>query len=232
MMRLRKGTCIVFAAIAAVSLLLLPGAVWSQTGAGPVGFWTVATGGVTQDYAFTKDGRFESKLYGLAVYQIQRGTYTVQGDQLTVSAPQTTPETFRWKVVNEYGRPTLKLTDSFGSTTTHYFERFDQRYAAGPLIPYDKATLPASWIVNHGGMHWEYAFTADGRFQSKRIGKALNEVVRGTYVVKGNILILTAPQRPLEGFVWRMELENGARTLILVDVYGAFEVYYEARASG
>jgi len=226
-----KRTCIVFAAIAAVSLLL-PGTGWSQTAAGPVGFWTVVTGGVTQDYAFSKDGRFESKLYGQSVYLVHRGTYSVQGDRLTISEPGTKPETFRWKIVNEYGRPALKLTDAYGSTTSHNFERYDQRYAAGPLIPYDKAKLPATWIVNHGGMHWEYAFTADGRFQSKRVGKTINETVRGTYIVKGNILILVVPQKPMEGFVWRMELENGARTLILLDVYGAFEVYYEARAGG
>jgi len=86
------------------------------------------------------------------------------------------------------------------------------------------------WIVNHSRMHWEYAFTADGRFQSKRMGEAVNETVRGTYMVKQNILILSVPDKPLQGFGWRMELENGARSLILLDTYGAFEVYYESKA--
>jgi len=230
-MRQRKGTCLALASLAAIGLLL-PQTSRAQAAASPVGFWTVVTGGVTQDYSFTKDGRFESKLYGQSVYLVHRGAYSVQGDRLTLRLPGTAPETFRWRIVNEYGRPALKLTDSFGSTTSHNFERYDQRYAAGPLIPYEQASLVATWTVNHGGMHWEYAFTSDGRFQSKRIGKTINEIVRGTYVVKGNALVLVVPQKPLEGFVWRMERENGARTLILMDVYGAFEVYYEARAGG
>jgi len=218
-----------FAAMAAANLFLC-GAGRAQTAAGPVGCWTVVSGGVTHDYAFTQDGKFESKIYGTRVYQISYGTYSVQGDRLTLSSPQTSPETFRWKIVMDTGRPTLKLTDSFGATSPYYAERFDHRYVTATLIPYDRATLPAFWVVNHGNMRWEYAFTADGRFQSKRIGDAVNETVRGNYAVKGNILLLTSPQKPPQAFLWRMELENGGRTLILADVYGAFEVYYEAKA--
>jgi hypothetical protein len=228
-MRKWKTNRVVFAMIAAAGLLL-PVTTLSQVNTGLVGSWTQVSGSVTHDYAFTSDGRYESKVYGSIVYQINRGTYTVQGDQLTMSAPQAAPEIVHWKIVKEYGRPTLKMTDSFGATVSFYWERFDQRYAAGTFIPYEKASLPGYWIVNHGHLHWEYAFTPDGKFQSKRVGDAINETVRGTYTVKGNILILASPDKPLQGFVWRMELENGARTLILVDTYGAFEVYYESKA--
>ena len=220
----------VVSAIAVVAGLVLPVSAWSQATAGIVGFWTQVSGTVTHDYAFAKDGKFESKLYGSIVYQIHYGTYSVQGDQLTLNAPQTSPETFRWKIVNEYGRPTLKLTDSFGATNPFYWERFDQRYAGGTLIPYDKASLVGNWTVNHGRLHWEYAFTQDGRFRSKRVGDAVNETVQGTYTVKGSILILDSPEKKLQGFGWRMELENGGKTLILLDTYGAFEVYYFAKA--
>lgn len=48
--------------------------------------------------------------------------------------------------------------------------------------------------------------------------------------MKGPLLILTAPGKPPQALGWRMELENGARTLILLDTYGAFEVYYESKA--
>ena len=51
-----------------------------------------------------------------------------------------------------------------------------------------------------------------------------------TSIVKGPLLILTAPGKPPQALGWRMELENGARTLILLDTYGAFEVYYESKA--
>ena len=100
------------------------------------------------------------------------------------------------------------------------------------LKTYDRAKLASFWIVNHGGLHWEDAFTADGRFQSKRIGGGMNETVRGTYEIKGNILVLISPGKPLQGFIWRIELENGAHTLVLADGYGAFEIYYEDKAGG
>ena len=219
------GTCAMIGAC-----LLLPLIACSQSGPGIVGFWTQVSGTVTHDYSFSKDGRFESKLYGSIIYQISYGTYTVNGDQLTLNAPETSPETYHWKIVTEYSRPTLKLTDSFGAVVPFYWENFDHRYVASTLIPYDKASLPGYWIVSHGRMHWEYAFTPDGKFQSKRIGDAVNETVRGTYVVKGPLLILTVPGKPLQALGWRMELENGGETLILLDTYGAFEVYYEAKA--
>ena len=214
----------------AMAALAHPAVVWGQSAAALVGFWTVNVGaGVTQDYAFTKDGKFESKIYGSAIYQVSYGTYTVQGDRLTLSAPKTTPETFRWKVVPEFGRASLKLTDTFGATTTRYTDRWDQRYGAGPLVPYAKAKLASFWIVNHGGMHAEWAFTEDGKFQFKRINRSNVVTVRGTYIVKDNILILTAPDRPMQGFGWRIEVENGNHTLILVDTYGAFEIFYESK---
>lgn len=179
-MKLRKYMSIKCAIIGAC--LLLPLIACSQTSPGIVGFWTQVSGTLTHDYAFSKDGRFESKLYGSIVYQIHYGTYTVNGDQLTLSAPETSPETYRWKIVIEYSRPTLKLTDSFGAVVPFYKESFDHRYVTSTLIPYDRASLPGFWIVSHGRMHWEYAFTPDGKFQSKRVGDAVNETVRGTYI--------------------------------------------------
>ena len=216
------------ALILAAGLLLSPVA-RSQAGAGIVGFWSQVSGTVTHEYAFTRDGRYESKLYGSIIYQVSYGTYVVSGDRLTLTAPHTSPETYRWSIVGG-SRPTLKLTDEFGAVSPFYWEAFDQRYAGGVLIPYSQASLVGFWVVSHGRAHWEYAFTADGKFQSKRIGDSINETLRGTYVVKDNALILSVPGKPLQGFAWRIERENGARTLVLMDLYGAIEVYYEAKA--
>lgn len=228
-MRRRSVNGVVLAVIVVASLLLSVNAA-AQPSTGIVGSWTVVSGSVTHDYAFTKDGRYESKMYGSLVYQVGFGTYIVQGDRLTLNAPKAAPETYRWKIVNEHGRPTLHLTDAYGATTPFYWERFDQRYAAGPLIPYDKTSVTGFWSVAHGHLHWEYAFTPDGKFQSKRVGDAVNETVRGAYTAKGPVLILSVPGKPLQALGWRMERENGGRTLILVDAYGAFEVYYESKA--
>lgn len=219
----------VVCAIAAIAGVFQPAVARSQAGTSLVGFWTQVSGNVTHDYAFTQDGRFESKLYGSLVYQVGYGTYTVQGDQLTMNAPQTAPTKYRWRIVTSPQRA-LMLIDSFGASIPFYWDKWDQRYAAGPLVPYAKASLVGNWVVNHGRMHWEYAFTSDGRFRSKRIGDAINETVEGSYLVKENVLILTSANKPLQGFAWRIEAENGGRTLILLDTYGAFEVYYLATA--
>lgn len=71
------------ALILAAGLLLSPVA-RSQTGASIVGFWTRVSGTVTHEHAFTRDSRYESKLYGSIVYQVSCGTYVVSGDQLTL----------------------------------------------------------------------------------------------------------------------------------------------------
>jgi len=209
--------------------LLLSPIARSQASAGVVGFWTQVSGTVTHEYAFTRDGRYESKLYGSMVYQVSYGTYVVSGNQLILTAPQTAPETYRWNIVGGL-RPTLNLTDAFGAVSPFYWEKFDQRYASGVLIPYSQASLVGYWVVSHGRAHWEYAFTADGKFQSKRIGDSINEIIRGTYVVKDNAVILSPAGKPLQAFAWRLERETGARTLVLMDLYGAIEVYYEAKA--
>lgn len=108
----------------------------------------------------------------------------------------------------------MKLTDSFGATIAHYSDRWDQRFRAGPLVPYRKAKLASFWIVNHGGLYEEWAFTSDANFQFKRINRSNVDTVRGTYIAKDNTLTLTAPDRPMQEFGWRIEVENGNHTLI------------------
>jgi hypothetical protein len=48
-------------ALVLASGLLLSPVARSQAGAGMVGFWSQVSGTVTHEYAFTRDGRYESK---------------------------------------------------------------------------------------------------------------------------------------------------------------------------
>jgi hypothetical protein len=54
--------------------------------------------------------------------------------------------------------------------------------------------------------------------------------VEGAYLVKGEIVILMPSGKPPHPLLWRIELENNAQTLILLDPYGAFEVFYREKA--
>ncbi len=102
-------------AVLAAGCFLLPPPAQSQPATGVVGFWMVNAGGVMREYAFTKDGKFESKTYGSGIYIVGFGTYTIQGDRLTLNSPNTAPETYRWRTAVEYQTPRLTLTDSYGA---------------------------------------------------------------------------------------------------------------------